>query len=123
MCSSRVEKRNDDKLLEDFIRYSMRAARGLGSVAEEEGRDLVRRMVESNKVTEEEGEKLLNTLLARMLQSRDVFESKVKESVSIAMSKLSSISTREFDGLKSRVDSIDRRLQNLIVRRMPRAQI
>ena len=115
MSALRVEKREgEERLLEDFIHYSMRAVRGLGSIAEEEGRELVRRMVEIGRVTPDEGEKLLATLLYRMSKSKGLFEKRVEEIVNRAVERLSKVSSKEIETLKERISVIDRRIDNLV---------
>jgi len=118
MSASRADKREtEEKLLEDFIQYSLRAVRGLGSIAEEEGRELVRKMVEIGRVTPEEGERILNALLYRMNSSKELFHKKVEETVHQTVNRLSSVSSREVDSLRTRLNSIDQRIQNLVSKR------
>jgi polyhydroxyalkanoate synthesis regulator phasin len=124
MTASRADKKDARELvLQDFIRFSARAARGLGNIAEEEGRELIGRMVEINRITPEEGEKLLNTLLARMKSSKVVFEQRVESSVTRAYEKLSGISTRELDSIKTKIDNLDQRINSLVTKRNLRASV
>jgi polyhydroxyalkanoate synthesis regulator phasin len=124
MSASRVDKKDSkETILQEFVRYSLRAARGLGNVAEEEGKELVKKMVEVEKITPEEGDKLLNTLLTRMQTSKNVFERRVEESVTKATEKLSSISSRELDGTKERIANIDQRIGNLVTKKNPRIEL
>jgi polyhydroxyalkanoate synthesis regulator phasin len=107
------ERTNKEVVLRDFVRFSWKATRGLTEAAEGEGRDLVRRMVDSERVTAEEGDRLLVTLTARMRMSRQVFEEKVDSSVRKAVEKLAAISGRELTRLSEQVVEAERRLERL----------
>ena len=109
----RAERFNRETVLRDFVRLSWRATRGLASEAETEGRDLVRRMVDVGRVTEDEGGRLLATLRARMALSRQMFERRVDSSVRRAVEKLSDISERELSRLTSHVAELEKRLERL----------
>ena len=124
MTASRADMtRSKEQVLQEFVRYSVRAANGLGNIAEEEGRELIRRMVEVKKITTEEGERLISTLLNRMHSSKNVFESRVKESVEKAIGKLSNISSREMDNLNERVKELEKRIDRLSLRKNFQAEV
>jgi len=118
MAASKVDKsKSKEQVLQDFVRYSIRAANGLGNIAEEEGRDLIKRMVEVKRITSEEGDRLVSSLLGKMSTSKEAFEGRIKESVNMAVGKLSNISERELDTLNSRVQEIERRIESLMHRK------
>ena len=124
MAVSRADKKDGKEIvLQDFVRYSLRAANGLGNVAEEEMKGLIRKMVEIDKITSEEGDKILKTLLGKMQTSREVFEKRVEESVTKATEKLSAISARELENIKSRMQTIDQRIATLVNKRNTRVEI
>jgi len=124
MTASRAEKRESkESVLQDFVRYSIRAAHGLGNIAEEEGKELVRRMIDVKRISSDEGDRLLETLMSKMHVSRDVFEERVKETVTNAVEKLSSISSRELGSITSRLETLDQRIADLVSKKNFRAQV
>lgn len=118
MSASRAERKETrENVLQEFVRYSIRAAQGLGGVAEEEGRDLIRKMVDVKRISPIEGEKLVENLMHRMQISKGVFEKRVRATVSEAFNKLSSISSREISSINERIESLDRRIASLAQKR------
>ncbi|HLG19064.1 MAG TPA: hypothetical protein VI895_04515 [Bdellovibrionota bacterium] len=106
-------KSSRETVLRDFVRLSWRATRGLTTVAEAEGRDLVRKMTELGRVTPEEGDRLLGTLLSRMQRSQVIFEQRVDSSVRKAMDRLNELSTRELGRMGDQASRLERRLEGL----------
>ena len=108
-----VHRLNKEDVLGDFVRFSWRATRGLTTAAESEARDLVRKMVETGRVTQVEGDKLLATVTMKMQQSRTVFEERVDSSVRKATEKLKAISVKEVARLAEQVGELEKRLEKL----------
>ena len=109
----RETKSPREGVLRDFVRYSRKATRGLASAAEAEGRALVQRMIEGRRITPEQGEKLLATLLTRMEMSRETFEKRVDESIRKAAERLEEISRKELSKLSEQTQKLEQRLQKL----------
>ncbi len=102
-----------ESVLRDFIRFSWRATRGLTTAAETEGRELIRRMTETGRITPEEEERLLKNLLGRMHASRRRFEAKVDATVRQTMERIAEISTRELARLETQVSEAEARVSEL----------
>lgn len=108
---SRLSRR--ETILRDFVRFSWKATRGLTTAAETEGRELIRRMTETGRITPEEEERLLKGLLGRMQESRRHFETRVDSAVRKAVERLNEISTRELTSLQAQVVDVERRVGEL----------
>ena len=104
---------NREVVLRDFVRFSWRATRGLASAAETEGRELIRRMVETRRVSSEDGEKLVIALAAKMSRSRETFQRRVDASIRRAAERLEEISARELSRLTGHLVEIEGRLARL----------
>jgi polyhydroxyalkanoate synthesis regulator phasin len=102
-----------EAILRDFIRFSWRATRGLTSAAETEGRELIRRMTETGRITPEEEERLLKNLLGRMNDSRKNFEERVGMAVRQTIDRIHQISTRELASLGTQISDVERRVSDL----------
>jgi polyhydroxyalkanoate synthesis regulator phasin len=108
---SRLSRR--ESLLRDFVRFSWRATRGLTTAAESEGRELIHRMAEMGRITTEEEERLLKSLLGRMQASRRNFEERVDASVRKVVEQMHEISKRELVSLSEHVSRLERRIAEL----------
>jgi polyhydroxyalkanoate synthesis regulator phasin len=102
-----------EAILRDFVRFSWRATRGLTTAAETEGRELIRRMTETGRITPDEEERLLKGLLGRMNASRRSFEERVGASIQQAVDRIHEISTRELASLETQISSVERRVTEL----------
>ncbi len=108
------ENRESTKdMLSELVRFALDVARGVTQLNERDGRALIDRVVESGKISREEGEELYSMLTSRMARNRERFEKRVKEAVERAVEELSSISNRELDHLRLKTEEMERRLASL----------
>ncbi len=107
---SRALKEN---VLRDFVRFSWRATRGLTSAATNEGETLVRKMVETGRVTPFQGERLLTVLNNRLNVSRETFERRIDESIRRAADRIGELSAREADRFHTELARLEERVNRL----------
>lgn len=106
-----------ETVLRDFVRFAWRATRGLTTAAESEGKELIRRMEESGRVSPEQSQYLVNQMSGRMNDSRHHFEETVSKSIDKVVMQMNEISTRELNSLNEQISNLERRLNDLSTRR------
>ena len=93
----------------DLTRKAILTSVGLGLIARDKIDELIEKIREENKLTEEESRKLANELLDQSEEARKNLEEEVKKTVADAMEKLNIPSRKDLEDLKARVEKLENR--------------
>lgn len=108
---SKDTKNTKEIALRDFIRFARKATQGIGQSTEAQAKDLLGKLVRAGHLSQAEEGKILGTLFARMKHSRDYFEKRVGDAVSVASKKLVELSTRELARIEKHISELEKRLE------------
>ena len=104
-------KSNKEIALRDFVRFAKKATQGMGASTEAEAKDLIQKLMKFGHITSDQEQKLLSSLVGKMKSSRDQFERRVGEALSLASKKLVEISTKELSRIEKQISDIEKRME------------
>ena len=79
---------------------------GLGMMTKDKIEEVVKKTIQEAKLSEEEGKKLLSSLLEQSDEARNSLETKMKEQVNKVIEKLDIPSKKEFESLKKELEEL-----------------
>ncbi len=91
----------------DLTRKAILTGVGLGLLAKDKIDEVVEKIREENKLTEEESRKLAQELLDQSEEARKNLEEEVKKTVGDALEKLDVPSRKDLDDLKIRIEKLE----------------
>ena len=91
----------------DLARKAILTSVGLGLIARDKIDELVQKIREENKLTEEESRKLAQELLDQSEEARKNLEEEVKKTVGDALKRLDIPSRKDFEDLKARIEKLE----------------
>ncbi|RLI47339.1 MAG: hypothetical protein DRO73_11815 [Candidatus Thorarchaeota archaeon] len=91
----------------DLTRKAILTSVGLGLIARDKLDELVQKIREENKLTEEESRKLAQELLDQSDEARKNLEEEVKKTVGDALKGLDIPSRKDFEDLKARIEKLE----------------
>ncbi|PLX38916.1 MAG: hypothetical protein C0608_11575 [Deltaproteobacteria bacterium] len=94
----------------EVLRKAMLAGIGALTLTEAKARSIVDELVEHGKLSKEEGEGLVEELLAKAAVSRKELEQKTTEFLKEGLKKMDLVMRSEFDELKARVALLEEKL-------------
>lgn len=94
----------------DLTRKAILTSVGLGLIARDKIDELVQKIREENKLTEEESRKLAKELLDQSEETRKKLEEEVKKTVHDVLGKLDMPSRSDFEGLKTRIEKLENQI-------------
>lgn len=95
----------------DFVKKSLLAGIGLTSLAEERIRAVVSTWIEKGELTEEEGKKLVREMVDRAKKDKEGLEKKIAGEVSMVLKKMNLATKKEVDELREKVDKLSEKGQ------------
>jgi len=94
----------------DLTRKAILTGVGLGLLAKDKIDEVVEKIREENKLTEEESRKLAQELLDQSEEARKNLEEEVKKTVGDALEKLDIPSRKDFEDLKIRIAKLENQI-------------
>ena len=91
----------------DLTRKAILTGIGLGLIAKDKIDEVVAKIREENKLTEEESRKLAKELLDQSEEARKNLEEEVKRTVADILKKLNIPSRDDFEDLKARIENLE----------------
>ena len=91
----------------DLTRKAILTSVGLGLIARDKLDELVQKIREENKLTEEESRKLAQELLDQSDEARKNLEEEVKKTVGDVLKGLDIPSRKDFEDLKARIEKLE----------------
>ena len=93
--------------MEDLIKKFMYTGVGLVSMTSEKFQSAVDKLVDDNKISSEEGKKIVDDLMKKTEAKRDEFEGKLKEVTESVVSKFDFLKKNDYDTLVKRVEALE----------------
>lgn len=94
----------------DLTKKAILTGIGLGLIAKDKIDEVVAKIREENKLTEEESRKLAKELLDQSEEARKNLAEEVKRTVADVLKKLDIPSRDDFEDLKARIDKLERQI-------------
>ncbi|MEA3239281.1 MAG: phasin family protein [Candidatus Bipolaricaulota bacterium] len=91
----------------DLTRKAILTSVGLGLIAKDKIDEVVEKIREENKLTEEESRKLAKELLDQSEEARKNLEEEVKKTVGDALEKLDVPSRKDLEDLETRIEKLE----------------
>jgi len=91
----------------DLTKKAILTGIGLGLIAKDKIDEVVAKIREENKLTEEESRKLAKELLDQSEEARKNLEEEVKRTVADILKKLNIPSRDDFEDLKARIENLE----------------
>ena len=95
----------------DLTRKAILTGVGLGLLAKDKIDEVVEKIREENKLTEEESRKLAQELLDQSEEARKNLEEEVKKTVGDALEKLDVPSRKDLEDLKIRIEKLENQME------------
>ena len=93
--------------MEDLFKKVLYTGVGLVSVTAEKLQEAVDKLVSENKISREEGRKVVDELFQNTENKREEFESQLKDIVEEVVSRVKLVSQKDFDSLLKRVEELE----------------
>ena len=90
----------------DLIKKTMFAGIGLAALTKEKVEEIAKEFVEKGKVSEQEGKKIVDDLVARSEESREAVRKLIDERIQVAFQKMDIARSSEINALKSQIDDL-----------------
>lgn len=94
----------------DLVKKSMLTGLGLASLTKDKIEEIVSDFVEKGKMTEQEGRKLAEDLLARSDESREELKAQIEDGVQKALDSMNLAKKSEVEALKKEVEELKKAL-------------
>lgn len=95
----------------DLARKAILTGVGLGLIAKDKIDEVVEKIREENKLTEEESRKLAKELLDQSEEARKNLEEEVKKTVADALKKLDIPSREDLEDLNTRIEKLENQME------------
>ncbi len=95
----------------DLTRKAILTGVGLGLIAKDKIDEVVERIREENKLTEEESRKLAKELLDQSEEARKNLEEEVKKTVGGTLKKLNLPSRKDLEDLETRIEKLENQME------------
>ncbi len=95
----------------DMIEKTVLAGIGALALSQKKAEELVEEMKAKLNISEEEGRSLLENLKAAVEENRQKLEDIAREEVEKNLSRIGIVSKRDFDALKKKVATLEKRLK------------
>ena len=95
----------------DLTRKAILTGVGLGLIAKDKIDEVVEKIREENKLTEEESRKLAKELLDQSEEARKNLEEEVKKTVADALKKLDIPSREDLENLNTRIEKLENQME------------
>ena len=95
----------------DLTRKAILTGVGLGLLAKDKIDEVVEKIREENKLTEEESRKLAKELLDQSEEARKNLEEEVKKTVADALKKLDIPSREDLENLNTRIEKLENQME------------
>ncbi|MCB9235930.1 MAG: hypothetical protein H6581_30060 [Bacteroidia bacterium] len=93
--------------MEDLFKKVLYTGVGLVAVGAEKLQEVVDKLVSDNKISVDEGKKIVEDFFANTEARRAEFESKIKEATENFLGRMPMVSKADFDALVARVSSLE----------------
>jgi polyhydroxyalkanoate synthesis regulator phasin len=90
----------------DLLKKGILTGIGLGVMTKDKIEEVVKKTIQEAKLSEEEGKKLLTSLLEQSDEYRTNLETKINEQVNKVIDKLDFPSKKEFEALKKELEEL-----------------
>ena len=98
----------------EFIERSLLTTAETVSLTREKARRIVQELVDKKKIGQDEGEKLLRSLLSKTEESKRALEEKIELGVRKAIGKLATRTQKEISRLSREVQKLHRKIESLL---------
>ncbi|HKJ78603.1 MAG TPA: phasin family protein [Prolixibacteraceae bacterium] len=93
--------------MESFMRKLMNTAFGTASMARKRATEVINDLMEQEKISEEEGRRIIEELNKEGEEQRGEFEKEIKTTLEKLLSKMNIPSKKEFEALEKRVEKLE----------------
>lgn len=109
------QNNNDEKdeSLEDMLRKLLYSGVGLASAAKDKLEMMVKKLISENKISAEEGEKIIKNAREAAGSKTKSFEEKIKGVVNDAIGTVKPVTKSELEDLKRRLAELEKKVGNL----------
>jgi len=94
----------------ELVRKALLAGIGAVTLSQDRLREMVKELIAQGQLTKEEGNRFIKELLERAEQTKEEWEGKVTELISRALAKMNIPTKDDLEGLKARVEELEKRL-------------
>jgi len=94
-------------IMESFMRKLMNTAFGTASMARKRATEVINDLMEQEKISEEEGRRIIEELNKEGEEQRGEFEKEIKTTLEKLLSKMNIPSKKEFEALEKRVEKLE----------------
>ncbi|HBR10228.1 TPA: hypothetical protein DD712_03120 [Candidatus Acetothermia bacterium] len=91
----------------DLMKKGILIGIGVASLAKDRAEELIEKIAEESKLSEEEGRKLVKELLEKSDEARKEFQDQVGKRVKEALNAMDIPSREELQGLKARIEKLE----------------
>lgn len=95
----------------DLIKKAMFTGIGVAALTKEKVEDVARDFVEQGKMSEQEGKKLVDEIMAKSRESQEELAQKIEASVAMAVEKLSLAKESDIAALQQQIDELKEKLK------------
>ena len=93
--------------MEDLFKKFVYTGVGLVSLTAEKLENSVSKLVDENKITTEEGKKIVDDLMSKTEVKKDEFEAKLKEVTEAVVAKFDFLKKHDYETLVKRVEALE----------------
>ena len=93
--------------MEDLFKKFIYTSVGLVSLTAEKMEKSIKNLVDENKISTEEGKKIVDDLMKKTEAKREEFEDKLKEVTETVVSKFEFLKKHDYDTLVKRVEALE----------------
>jgi polyhydroxyalkanoate synthesis regulator phasin len=95
----------------DLIKRAMFTGIGIASLTKDKVEEIAKEFVEKGKISEQEGKKLVDELLARSDESKEMIRQQVDERIQLAFQKMNIARSSEIEELKQQIKELHAALE------------
>ena len=95
----------------DLIKKAMFVGIGIASLTKDKIEEIAKEFVEKGKISEQEGKKLVDELLARSDESKEAIRQQVDERIQLAFQKMNIARSSEIEELKQQIKELQAALE------------
>ena len=95
----------------DLIKKAMFTGIGVAALTKDKVEDVARDFIEQGKMSEQEGKKLVDEIMAKSKESQEELTQKIEASVAVALEKLSLAKESDIAALQQQIDELKEKLK------------
>lgn len=97
----------------DLIKKALLTGIGVAALTKDKVEDLAKELIDKGKMTEQEGEKLIQEMLNRAEESRETMKTQTEEMVQKTIAKMQLARIEDIDALKGEIEKLRKEITSL----------